>query len=35
MKIVDIATNSLYSDYWGCQENLLSKRKRKVGYNVI
>lgn len=34
MKILHIAPNSPYNDYWGYQDNLLPKYQRKLGYNV-
>lgn len=35
MKIVHVAPNSPYNDYWGYQENLLPKYQRKMGHDVI
>ncbi len=35
MKIVHIAPNSPYNDYWGYQENLLPKYQRKIGHDVV
>lgn len=34
MKIVHIAPNSPYNDYWGYQDNLLPKYQRKLGHDV-
>lgn len=34
MKIVHIAPNAPYNDYWGYQDNLLPKYHRKMGYDV-
>ena len=34
MKIVHIAPNSPYNDYWGYQDNLLPKYQRKLGHEV-
>ncbi len=34
MKIVHIAPNSPYNDYWGYHENLLPKYHKKLGHNV-
>ena len=34
MKIVHIAPNSPYNDYWGYQDNLLPKYHKKLGYDV-
>ena len=34
MKIVHIAPNAPYNDYWGYQENLLPKYHRKLGHEV-
>lgn len=34
MKIVHIAPNAPYNEYWGYQENLLPKYHRKLGHNV-
>jgi 1,2-diacylglycerol 3-alpha-glucosyltransferase len=35
MKIVHIAPNSPYNDYWGYQDNLLPKYQRKLGHEVV
>lgn len=35
MRIVHIAPNSPYNDYWGYQENLLPKYQAKIGHDVI
>ena len=35
MKIVHIAPNSPYNDYWGYQDNLLPKYQKKLGHDVI
>lgn len=35
MKIVHIAPNSPYNDYWGYQENLLPKYQKKLGHDVV
>ena len=35
MKIVHIAPNAPYNDYWGYQDNLLPKYQRKLGHNVV
>lgn len=34
MKIVHIAPNAPYNDYWGYQDNLLPKYQRKLGHDV-
>lgn len=34
MKIVHIAPNSPYNDYWGYQDNLLPKYQKKLGHDV-
>lgn len=34
MKIVHIAPDSPYNDYWGYQDNLLPKYQRKLGHDV-
>lgn len=34
MKIVHIAPNAPYNDYWGYQENLLPKYQKKLGHDV-
>lgn len=34
MKIVHIAPNAPYNDYWGYQENLLPKYHKKMGHDV-
>jgi glycosyltransferase involved in cell wall biosynthesis len=34
MRIVHIAPNSPYNDYWGYQDNLLPKYQRKLGHEV-
>lgn len=34
MKIVHIAPNSPYNDYWGYQDNLLPKYQKKMGHDV-
>ena len=34
MKIVHIAPNSPYNDYWGYQDNLLPKYQEKLGHDV-
>ena len=34
MRIIHIAPNSPYNDYWGYQENLLPKYQRKLGHDV-
>ncbi|MBQ9805825.1 MAG: glycosyltransferase family 4 protein [Clostridia bacterium] len=34
MKIVHIAPNAVYNDYWGYQDNLLPKYHRKAGHDV-
>lgn len=34
MKILHIAPNSVYVDYWGYQDNLLPKYHKKLGYDV-
>lgn len=34
MKIVHIAPNAPYNDYWGYQDNLLPKYQRKLGHEV-
>lgn len=34
MKIVHIAPNAPYNDYWGYQENILPKYQRKMGHDV-
>lgn len=34
MKIIHIAPNSPYNDYWGYQDNLLPKYQKKLGYDV-
>lgn len=34
MKIVHIAPNSPYNDYWGYQDNLLPKYHKKMGHDV-
>lgn len=34
MKIVHIAPNSPYNDYWGYQDNLLPKYHKKLGHDV-
>lgn len=34
MKIVHIAPNTPYNDYWGYQDNLLPKYQRKLGHEV-
>lgn len=35
MKIVHVAPNSPYNDYWGYQDNLLPKYQKKLGHDVI
>lgn len=35
MKIVHIAPNSPYNDYWGYQDNLLPKYHKKLGHEVV
>ncbi|WP_294707349.1 glycosyltransferase family 4 protein [uncultured Fusobacterium sp.] len=35
MKIVHIAPNAPYNDYWGYQENILPKYQKKLGHEVI
>lgn len=35
MKIVHLAPNSPYNDYWGYQDNLLPKYQRKMGHDII
>lgn len=35
MRIVHIAPNAPYNDYWGYQENLLPKYQAKLGHSVI
>ena len=35
MRIVHIAPNSPYNDYWGYQENLLPKYQKKLGHDVV
>ncbi|MBR4949351.1 MAG: glycosyltransferase family 4 protein [Clostridia bacterium] len=34
MKIVHIAPNAPYNDYWGYQDNLLPKYQRKLGHDI-
>lgn len=34
MKIVHIAPNAPYNDYWGYQDNLLPKYQKKLGHDV-
>ena len=34
MKIVHVAPNSPYNDYWGYQDNLLPKYQKKMGHDV-
>ena len=34
MKIVHIAANAPYNDYWGYQDNLLPKYHKKLGHDV-
>jgi hypothetical protein len=34
MKIVHVAPNSPYNDYWGYQDNLLPKYQKKLGHEV-
>ena len=34
MKIVHIAPNAPYNDYWGYQDNLLPKYHKKLGHDV-
>lgn len=35
MKIVHIAPNAPYNDYWGYQDNLLPKYQKKLGHDVM
>lgn len=35
MRIVHIAPNAPYNNYWGYQENLLPKYQKKLGHEVI
>lgn len=35
MKIVHIAPNAIYDDYWGYHENLLPKYHKKAGHEVV
>ena len=35
MRIVHIAPNAPYNDYWGYQENLLPKYHRQLGHEVM